>query len=132
MPFTLETRALDTVAPDIRDCLADYLEHLDNTLAANLVEVRMLSGSASQDNTSGEQRATRATLELVVVTDTFLRDDLQRMLFEDSRTFFLRCSQQVSPSFWTLPSYRNPSSDRAAAFVERLERDGTLLGATDA
>lgn len=125
MTLILHDHALATTDPAVRPCLSDYLQHLQNTLPHTLAEVRMLDSDTPPEQRT--RRAQRAALDLAVITDVPLTDNIRQMLFDDGRTFFLRCSQQVSPSFWTLASYHHPGSARAAAFVERLKQDGVLL-----
>ena len=125
MTLIQHDHALNSTDPAVRPCLADYLQHLQNTLAQTLAEVRMLDSNTPPEQRT--RRAQRAALDLAVITDVSISDDIRQMLFDDGRAFFWRCSQPVSPSFWTLGSYRHPSSARAAAFIERLEQNGVLL-----
>lgn len=117
---------LSVLDPTERSCLERYLALLVERLGRRLVEVTLF-GSVARGERWPRGMPIRSDLDLLVVTEEPLSEDEAQELIDATYPLFLESGRQLGPQFLPRDQVDHPRTERAAAFLAEVRRDGVAL-----
>jgi len=112
---TLDRKAMSDALVNLqeaeRSCAERYLSLLRNTLADNLRAV-WLFGSFCARGYVAAHMPMNSDIDLLVITESEVSSQTQEALLNETYPLYLECGRQISPQFWTVRKFGQPSTEK--------------------
>jgi len=127
---TLDRKAMSDALVNLqeaeRSCAERYLSLLRNTLADNLRAV-WLFGSFARGDMWPAHMPMNSDIDLLVITESEVSSQTQEALLNETYPLYLECGRQISPQFWTVRKFGQPSTEKEEALRQHVLGDGKIL-----